>query len=538
MKPWLIYCRVSTDQQVEGVSLSLQQQQCQEYAAAQGLVVSEVVLDEGISAKDLERPGIRRIIQEVERESISGIIVWKLDRLSRCLEDILKVMALFRIHSARIVSPHELIPTGDDATASDRLMLSMRGAFAQFEREQIAFRIRSAMRHLKKEGKYIGGVVPVGCKVIGESRGKQLERDDNTAPIVENAFIRYANGASLRDISRFLHKSGVTKTARTPTNIAKHILRNKVLVEKAVVPPDVFATVQKTIANRWSPFKDDSGDNPDRNHAVCRRGERVSFLRGLAFCVCGRPLIGASSYGRSKKYFYLRCSSRASVAPCGHRDLPIAPIEESVIAAVIDASKSEYLSRQWDGYLRELIISLDPRLKEIESLEIDRGADAAGLDRLLGLVEVGHVAARAAAHRISELQARIEVTDQQIARLRRVVAWTKAMSNSNDFARKQFDLAANRLATAPEEEIGDILKCIITRVVVCDNPPRLSLSLLVPKPPGVENDPQANRPGEFSRPVRLPVSNGGERRIRTCTRGVSAWTAEQAGAGAVRRGSP
>src|SRR3974377_831064 len=86
-RPYLIYVRLSAEEAVRGgMSLEMQEARCREYAKSNGLRVSEVLSDYGCSGKNLRRPGFTTVCQKLSEAQ--GVIVWKLDRLSRRVRDI------------------------------------------------------------------------------------------------------------------------------------------------------------------------------------------------------------------------------------------------------------------------------------------------------------------------------------------------------------------------------------------------------------------------------------------------------------------
>ena len=78
------YARVSTEEQAkEGISLEAQQAKIKVFATLHDLDILEIITDEGVSGKDLERPGLRKLLELVQNREGEAVIVYKLDRLSR-----------------------------------------------------------------------------------------------------------------------------------------------------------------------------------------------------------------------------------------------------------------------------------------------------------------------------------------------------------------------------------------------------------------------------------------------------------------------
>src|SRR6202023_1798568 len=91
------YARVSTDKQADhGVSLEAQETKIRAMATVQGATVIELIVDGGESAKDLKRPGMERLLTLVDERKVDTVIIAKLDRLTRSVEDLAAVLEPFQ----------------------------------------------------------------------------------------------------------------------------------------------------------------------------------------------------------------------------------------------------------------------------------------------------------------------------------------------------------------------------------------------------------------------------------------------------------
>lgn len=144
------YVRVSTeDQAKEGISLAAQQAKIDAYTVVKDWALVEVIRDEGQSAKDINRPGLQRVLRLVESRAVAAVIVYKLDRLTRSVADLDKLMKLFERRSVALVSLQESL---DATTATGRLMMNLLASVSQWEREVIGERTKDALQHLKAQG--------------------------------------------------------------------------------------------------------------------------------------------------------------------------------------------------------------------------------------------------------------------------------------------------------------------------------------------------------------------------------------------------
>ena len=136
-----VYCRVSTDEQaMEGYSIRGQVEKLKSYISAKSWSVFEVYLDEGISGKNItERPAINRMLDDIRAGNVQNVLVFKLDRLTRSVGDLVYLIDVFNENGCAFNS---LMESLDTSTASGRMFIKIIGIFAEFERENIAERTR------------------------------------------------------------------------------------------------------------------------------------------------------------------------------------------------------------------------------------------------------------------------------------------------------------------------------------------------------------------------------------------------------------
>ena len=145
------YVRVSTEDQVrDGVSMSAQQAKLEAYALVKDWTLVHVIGDEGYSAKHLKRPGLEELLALVTSRQVEAVIVYKLDRLTRSVADLDRLIKLFERHHVALVSLQESL---DATTATGRLMMNLLASVSQWEREVIGERTSDALQHLKAQGK-------------------------------------------------------------------------------------------------------------------------------------------------------------------------------------------------------------------------------------------------------------------------------------------------------------------------------------------------------------------------------------------------
>src|SRR4051812_40067194 len=136
----IAYLRVSTASQAdEGVSLDAQRSKLEAYARAVDLTIVEVVVDAGVSAKTLDRAGLKRALALLDTGAASGLLVAKLDRLTRSVRDLGDLVDRYFSHRFALLSVADAI---DTRSAGGRLVLNVLASVSQWEREAIAERTR------------------------------------------------------------------------------------------------------------------------------------------------------------------------------------------------------------------------------------------------------------------------------------------------------------------------------------------------------------------------------------------------------------
>lgn len=148
------YVRVSTqDQAEEGVSLAAQREKLQQYATLFDLELVAIVEDAGASAKSLDRDGLRQALAMLDNGQAEGLLVAKLDRLTRSVKDL---GALLDSHFRSEFSLLSVADKIDTSTAAGRLVLNVLASVSEWEREAIGERTSVALQHKKAQGQHVG----------------------------------------------------------------------------------------------------------------------------------------------------------------------------------------------------------------------------------------------------------------------------------------------------------------------------------------------------------------------------------------------
>jgi site-specific DNA recombinase len=256
-----IYTRKSTDHnlELEFNSLHAQREACEAYIKSQaheGWRHVPAHYDDGaFSGASLNRPALQDLLAEVHSGKIDIIVVYKVDRLTRSLADLAKLVELFDQHSVSFVSVTQSFNT---TSSMGRLTLNVLLSFAQFEREVIGERVRDKIAASKRKGIWVGGPVPLGYVSIN----KKLVVVPDEAETVRLIFRRYLEVGSIRALVEDLDKQGIrTKRqaqsdGRTRGGIRfgvgglNYLLRNRFFIGEVVYRGAVHPGEQEAIVDR------------------------------------------------------------------------------------------------------------------------------------------------------------------------------------------------------------------------------------------------------------------------------------------------
>jgi DNA invertase Pin-like site-specific DNA recombinase len=302
-----VYTRKSTDDGLEQEFNSLDAQ----FEASAAFISSQKSLgwslvptrydDGGVSGGTMERPALKRLLDDIRHGTVDVVVVYKIDRLTRSLMDFSKIVEIFEKRSVSFVSVTQQFNT---TSSMGRLMLNVLLSFAQFEREVTAERIRDKIAASKKKGMWTGGPVPLGYRVVD----KKLVIDLESAAFLKAIFKRYLELRSVVLLSQELSSKRQETMAPTRSfnrGMLHNMLANPIYLGKirhrdqvydgeheAIVDPDLFQRVQDCLAEQA----------PDRKRL--KNARDIHLLTGLAFDEHGDRLSPAHTSRHGKRYRY------------------------------------------------------------------------------------------------------------------------------------------------------------------------------------------------------------------------------------------
>jgi site-specific DNA recombinase len=196
------------------VSLDAQRAKLTAYALAMDLELVEIIVDEGRSAKTLERQGLQAALSMLAQGKADALLVTKLDRLTRSVKDLgFLVDRYFASGRYSLLSVSDSI---DTRSPSGRLVLNVLGSVAQWEREAVVERTKEAMAEMKAQG-YQFGFPPFGFRYAAEldAQGRRLlEQDPAQQAGLRRILALFDAGTTAEDIARKLNAEHVPKGRR------------------------------------------------------------------------------------------------------------------------------------------------------------------------------------------------------------------------------------------------------------------------------------------------------------------------------------
>jgi len=210
-----IYVRVSTEEQAqEGYSIRGQAEKLKAYAMLKEWDIYNIYSDEGISGKNIvDRPAINRLIEDIKKGKVNNVLVFKVDRLTRSTRNLIELVDLFEECDCVFNSLTESIDTD---TPSGRMFLKIIGIFAEFERENLASRLKLGFERKVKEG-YTLARNSISYGYTRKKGQKIQEVQPEEARIVREIFAMYLDdNMPMNRIATTLKKRGIKTKQGTP----------------------------------------------------------------------------------------------------------------------------------------------------------------------------------------------------------------------------------------------------------------------------------------------------------------------------------
>ena len=411
----VIYARYSSDNQREE-SIEGQIRECTAYAEKNGITVVKHYIDRALSAKTDNRPDFQQMIKDSEKRLFDIVLVWKLDRFARNRYDSAHYEYLLERNHVKLVSATE--PISDSPAGI--MVKSMLTGMAEYYSAELSEKVVRGMTENVLKGKYNGGTIPIGFKVDEE---KFFQIDPLKAPFVVEAFQRYNDGATMKELMNWLNDSGVTtnRNQKFTYNSVQKLLTNKRYIgenhfKDIVMPDSIPAIVDKDLFEEVQLKIKKNSRAPARHKA-----EDDYLLTTKLFCgMCGAMMFGECGTGRNKVvHHYYKCATAKRFKTCKKKTVRKEWLEDLVIAetmkliqddAVIDAIVAEVMELQEQE--NTTLPLLEKQMREVEN----------GIENMLNAIQAG-VLTNSTKSRLEKLEAQqkeleVRIAEEKIARPR------------------------------------------------------------------------------------------------------------------------
>jgi len=316
MKPLrcAVYTRKSTEDGLgqEFNSLDAQREACEAYILSQRhegwTLVPDRYDDGGYSGGNMERPGLKALLADVEAGRVDVIVVYKVDRLTRSLADFAKIVERLDSKEASFVSVTQAFNT---TTSMGRLTLNVLLSFAQFEREVTGERIRDKIAASKKKGIWMGGPVPLGYQVIERKlvavpeeaeRVRYIMRcylEERAAPQLLERLAREGIVTKIQNRASGPHRGGIPFARGS----LFYLLHNPVYRGKTVHKGQVYDGEHQSIVDEelWNAVQAKLKEKAPSRKRITNDRQPV-LLRGLLIDPEGRPIVGTYTSRGPRRY--------------------------------------------------------------------------------------------------------------------------------------------------------------------------------------------------------------------------------------------
>ncbi len=400
------YTRISTDEDHQKFSLDAQRDRLEDYCrgiyGAPGFEVVDVYRDT-VTGSHTNRPELQRMLADSEAGRFDALLVFKVDRLSRRLSDLVPIVdRLMKIG----VTFRSVTESFDTATPSGRAMMQMLGVFAELERATIIERTKVGMDKKARSGLRVGGSVPYGYRLNEE---KALVPNEEEAVVVRKMFSMYGDGKDgVSTICAQLNAMGYRKRrgSRWDRRMILHMLRSPVYVGQMkwkefehernhdpLVSDELFAKVAQILLQRSEDLKGRQWHN---------KSERL--LTGIIGCSCGSHMIGVSGRKNGVKIPYYACASRMAKAGCKQDYIRADELEGMVLSDLNELFRDdEFVERVW-AEANRLLAEERPQVEaELGKVIADAVRAREALDRYFQAFEAGTMKPAECSARIEDL---------------------------------------------------------------------------------------------------------------------------------------
>ena len=378
----VIYAWYSSDNQREE-SIEGQIRECMEFAEKQDINILGTYIDRALSTKTDNRPDFQRMIKDSAKGLFDVAIVWRLDRFARNRYDSAHYKMILRKNGVKVVSARESI--AEDSTGI--LLESVLEGYAEFFSAELSEKVRRGMKENALKCKSNGCSIPMGYVVDSE---RHFQIDPVAAPIVQEVFNQYAEGATMKEIADGLNAKGIRSSRGGPIslNIISHMLKNRRYLGEyrygdIVTPGGMPVIISEELFERAQERMKQNKKAPARHKA-----EDDYLLTTKLYCgKCGAFMVGESGTSHTAKiYRYYKCTNTKQRKTCDKKAVQKDWIENFVVSRIMqELMHDDELERLIDALLN--LQSKESR--ELPLLERQLAETENGIRNLLDAIQQG-----------------------------------------------------------------------------------------------------------------------------------------------------
>ena len=378
----VIYARYSSDSQREE-SIEGQIRECTEYAKFNGITIIRSYIDRALSAKTDNRPEFQRMIKDSAKNVFDVIIVWKLDRFARNRYDSAHYKNILRKNRVKVISAKESISDGPEGI----ILESILEGFAEYYSVDLAEKVNRGNKENALKGINNGGTIPLGY-LLGQEQ--KLVIDPITAPIVQEAFTRYADGETMKAIVKSFNERGLTTKKNQPFNINSFnvMFTNRKYIGEfkymdIIIPGGVPALVSEEVFDRVQNRK-------EKNKVASARTKAYEEYLLSTKIICGhceRMMVGESGTSKTGKiHNYYKCAGVKKHTGCKKKSVKKEWIERVVVVWTVDkVLKDEEIDRIAD----KLVLMQEQEDSLLPSMRQQLTETEKAIDNLLNAIQQG-----------------------------------------------------------------------------------------------------------------------------------------------------
>ncbi|WP_353271844.1 recombinase family protein [Wolbachia endosymbiont (group A) of Nomada goodeniana] len=335
-----IYTRKSNEDGLEQKfnSLDAQRVACEKYIKSREgwVVLAKRYDDGGYSGKNLARPAIKELFEDVKAGEVDFVVVYTLDRLSRETKDSIEVTSFFRRHRVNFVAVTQIF---DNNTPMGKFVQTVLSGAAQLEREMIVERVKNKIATSKEEGLWMGGNVPLGYDV----KDKELIINEKEAKLVKHIFERYMELKSMAELARELNREGY-RTKRFEAKSGKvhgEEIFKKATVRRIITNPIYMGKIrhyEKQYEGKHEAIIEEEkwqkAQELIKNQPYQGKKYEEALLKGIIKCKsCDVNMTLTYAKKENKRYRYYICNNHLRGKDCGsvNRTVVAGEVEKEVM---------------------------------------------------------------------------------------------------------------------------------------------------------------------------------------------------------------